>query len=72
MVYFVTYRKCIFCDYCRKMEQFLLHIMSKALCERPFALHRQQPENYKQNVDIAPIPEKIYADANGKGGRGPF
>jgi len=62
--------KCIFCDYCRKMEQFLLHIMSKALCERPFALHRQQPENYKQNVDIAPIPEKIYADANGKGAWG--
>jgi len=29
--------------------------MGKALCERPFALHRQQPENYKQNVDVAPL-----------------
>jgi len=25
----------------------------KALCERPFALHRQQPEMDKQNVDLA-------------------
>jgi len=29
--------------------------MAKALCERPFALHRQQPEKYKQNVDVAPL-----------------
>jgi len=29
--------------------------MGKALCERPFALHRQQPEKYKQNVDVAPL-----------------
>jgi len=27
----------------------------KALCERPFALHCQQPEKDKQNVDVAPL-----------------
>jgi len=43
--------------------------MCKALCERPFALHRQKPEKYKQNVDFSP-PGKIYADANGKGAWG--
>jgi len=25
----------------------------KAFCEHPFALHRQQPENNAQNVDVA-------------------
>jgi len=29
----------------------------------PFALHRQQLENYKQNVDVTP-PRKISADAH--------
>jgi len=33
--------------------------MGKALCERPFVLHRQQPEKYKQNVDVAPSLEKF-------------
>jgi len=27
----------------------------KAVCERQFALHRQQPENNKQNVDVVPL-----------------
>jgi len=40
--------------------------MGKALCELPFALHRQQTEKYKQNVNVA-LPGKISADANGKG-----
>jgi len=33
-------------------------------CVRPFALHREQPEKDKQNVDIAP-QGKISADAHG-------
>jgi len=39
--------------------------MGKALCECPFALHRQQPEKCKQNIDVS-SPGKISADANGK------
>jgi len=34
-----------------------------------FALHRQQPEKYKQNVDVSP-PRKIIADAHRKGAWG--
>ena len=34
--------------------------------ERPFALLRQQPEKHKQNVDVAPPPGKISADAYGR------
>jgi len=45
--------------------------MGKALCERPFALHHQKPDKYKQNVDFFPLG-KISADANGKGAWGPF
>jgi len=47
-----------FCDYCRKM--------SKRFCERPFTLHRQQLEKYKQHFDVAPHG-KISADAHGNG-----
>jgi len=36
----------------------------KAFCQPPFALHRQQFENYEQNVDVCP-PGKISADAHG-------
>jgi len=36
----------------------------KACCERPFALHRQQPEKDKQNFDVA-LPEKISTDVHG-------
>jgi len=32
--------------------------MGKAFCERPFALHGQQPEKDKRNVDFPP-PEKF-------------
>jgi len=32
-------------------------------CVRPFALHRQQTEKDKQNVDFAP-PGKVSADAH--------
>jgi len=35
------------CNCCRNIEHFLF-------CIRPFALHRQQPEKDKQNVDFAP------------------
>jgi len=34
-------------------------------CESPFALHRQQPENCKQNVDVAP-PGKISTDTHSR------
>jgi len=34
----------------------------RAFCERPFALHRQQLERDKQNVDVA--PGKISADTH--------
>jgi len=40
--------------------------MEQALCERPFTLHRQQPEKYKQNFDVA-THGIISADAHGKG-----
>jgi len=40
--------------------------MEQAFCERPFTLHRQQPEKYKHNLDVAPHG-KIYAEAHGRG-----
>jgi len=43
---------------------FLWFGKGKAFCERPIALHRQQPENDKHNVDAAPSG-KISADAHG-------
>ena len=42
---------------CRNIGHFLV-------CVRPFALHRQQTENDKQNVDFAP-PTKSSAGAYG-------
>jgi len=36
----------------------------KILCERAFALHRQQHGKDKQNVEFAPPPGKISADAH--------
>jgi len=36
----------------------------KAFGERPFALHRQQPEKDKQNVDFTPHGH-IFGDAHG-------
>jgi len=38
---------------------------SKAFCESQLSLHGQQPENEKQNVNVAP-PGKIYVDAHGE------
>jgi len=38
----------------------------KGFSERPFALHRQQPEKDKQNFDVA-LPGKISADAHAQG-----
>ena len=44
-----------FCDCCRNMGPLLDGVEGgKAFCERPFVLHRQQPEKDKQNVDFAP------------------
>jgi len=40
--------------------------MEQALCQRPFTLHRQQPEKYKQNFDVA-SHGKISAEDHGKG-----
>jgi len=40
--------------------------MGKALCECPFTLHRQQPEKYKQNIDVSPHG-KFSEVANGIG-----
>jgi len=34
--------------------------MGKAFCECPFALHRQQPKKYKQNVDVSPPPPTLF------------
>jgi len=55
--------KLIFCDCCRNLGHFLWCRNGKAFCEGPFTLHRQQLENYKQNVDVAPSG-KISADAH--------
>jgi len=46
--------KCIFVTNALKWSKFFLRNNGKALCERPFALHRQQTEKYKQNVDVSP------------------
>jgi len=49
-----------FCYYCCKHRAFSLWcVKGKAFCECPFALHRQQPEKDKQNVDVALPLEKI-------------
>jgi len=40
--------------------------LATPLRELPFTLHRQQPEKYKQNVDVVPHG-KLSADAHGKG-----
>jgi len=45
--------------------------MGKALCERPFALHRLKPEKHKQNVDVVP-PGKNFCGRQWEGGLGPF
>jgi len=42
--------------------------MGKALCECPFALHRKQPEKYKQNIDVSPW--KNFCGCQWKGGLG--
>ena len=61
--------KCSFVTIAVKWSNFFLCRWCKALCERRFALHRQQPEKYEKNVDV-PSPGKIFADVNGKGGWG--
>jgi len=52
----VSYKEITVCNCYRNIEHFLF-------CVRPFALHRQQPEKDKQNVDFGP-PGKISADAH--------
>jgi len=37
----------------------MMYRKDKAFCERPFALHHQQPEKDKQNFDVAPPLEKF-------------
>jgi len=55
-----------------KWSNFFLCRKGKALCKRSFALHRQQSEKYKQNVDVSGKipPGKITADAHRKGAWG--
>jgi len=36
----------------------------KAFCERPFALHRQEPTNDMQNVAFAPVEKFLRAPMN--------
>jgi len=46
-----------FCDCCRNTAGHFvcaLGTVMKAFSERPFALHCQQPENDKENVNSAP------------------
>jgi len=50
--------KRIFVTIAVKWSNFFLCRKGKALCKRPFALYRQQPEKYKQNVDVFPL-EKL-------------
>jgi len=54
-----------------KWNNLFLCRMGQALCERPFALHRQKPEKYKQNVDVAP-PWKHLCGRQWKGPLGSF
>ena len=51
-----------FCDCCRNMGHFLCGAQGEDFCGSPIALHRQQPETYKQNVNGAPPPRKISAE----------
>jgi len=48
-------RSAFFVTIAVKWSNFFLRRMGKALCECPFALHRQQPEKYKQNIDVSPL-----------------
>jgi len=75
IVCFVTYRNnvpsyccqqnAVFVTIAIKWSNFFLSRKGKALCERPFTLHRQQPEKCKDFVDVSP-PGKISADAHWK------
>jgi len=49
-----------------KWSKFFLRRKGKALCERPFALHRQQPK-FKQNVNVAHPLEKFLLTPMEKG-----
>jgi len=80
MVYFTTYfnspgyccqRSAFFVTITLKWSNVFLHRMGKALCARPFVLHLQKPEKYKQNVDVA-TPWKNFCGRQWKGGLGPF
>jgi len=64
IVYFLTcrnipsyccQRSAFFVTTAVKWSNFFLHRMGKALCECPFALQRQKPEKYKQNIDVSPL-----------------
>ena len=63
--------KCIFVTIAVKWSNFFLCRMGKALCERPFALHRLKPEKHKQNVDVVPS-WKNFCGHQWKGLLGPF
>jgi len=41
------------------MGNFLCGLERVAFCERSFALHRQQPEKEKQNIDVV-LPWKNF------------
>jgi len=62
--------KRIFVTIAIKWSNFFLHRMGKALCECPFALHRQQPEKYKQNIDVSPLEKFLRMPM--ERGLGPF
>jgi len=64
-------RSAFFVTVAVKWSNFFLCRMDKALCERPFALHRLKPEKHKQNVDVVP-PWKNFRGRQWKGGLGPF
>jgi len=51
--------KCFFVSIAVQWSNFFFCRKRKALCERSFALHGQQPEKYKQNVEVA-TPRKKF------------
>jgi len=64
--YFVTYpnipllpKTRIFVTIAVKGSNFFLCRQGKALCKRPCALHRQEPEKYKQNVEASPLEKSL-------------
>jgi len=55
-----------FCDCYRNMGNYLCGVETVVFCERSFALHRQQLENNKQNIDVASLEKFLRTPVSSK------